>query len=113
MKKGRTGTIWGWVRALQAPIQPRDTRKSESSPDLALTQHNPFERGQALDAHRATGMELVGADADFGAHPILNARHKGGCYCPSRWPNPPHAKIAGHAHGHASGWHRCGARSSG
>src|SRR3954467_2810342 len=61
---------------MAAPMTRR--RPRASSPDLALPEHHVLERGEAFDAHRAPGMELVRADADFGTHPELEAVREAG-----------------------------------
>ena len=40
---------------------------------LAIAEDDPFLAGQSFEADRATGVDLVGGDADFGAESILEA----------------------------------------
>ena len=54
---------------LNAPAAAR----AGSSANLALPQHHPLQRGQPFHADRAARVQLVGADADLGAQPVLEA----------------------------------------
>src|SRR5690606_27754933 len=44
--------------------------------DMAVTEHDPFLAGQALEADRAAGVDAVGGNADLGAEAILEAVSK-------------------------------------
>src|SRR5688500_18841530 len=40
---------------------------------VPVAQHDPLLRGEALEADRPAGLQLVGRDADFGTQPVLEA----------------------------------------
>src|SRR5438105_4455219 len=44
-----------------------------SGADLARPEHDPLAAGQALEAHRTAGMQLVGGDADLRAEAVFVA----------------------------------------
>ena len=46
--------------------------------DMTIAKHDPFQRGQTLKADRSARMQLVRADADFGAKPVFEAIGKAG-----------------------------------
>src|SRR5690606_18397948 len=49
-----------------------------SATDMAVTEHDPFLAGQALEADRAAGVDAVGGNADLRAEAILEAVGKTG-----------------------------------
>src|SRR5258706_4650825 len=51
----------------------RAMAESRSSANLALAEHYPFFRRQALEPHRPVGVELRGRNPDFGTEPELAA----------------------------------------
>src|SRR5690606_12798144 len=78
-REARRGTGRGWARAaLLAPWGWQGGRSGAAAaprlgPDLAAAVHDVLVGDQGLEAHRPAGVELLGADADLGAEPELEA----------------------------------------
>src|SRR3954471_5213513 len=62
-----------WSQPILGSEGNRARLQGSSAADFAVSEDYPLEGRQALQAHRAARMELVGADADFRAQPVLEA----------------------------------------